>query len=86
MMESISLDLLSSSEISSGNDLWNSFSSSSSSTPKQSLSAMASICCSSSSVNLAAWMAGKDNKVYHGLPEWFEGSKMKPEYKSKITA
>lgn len=25
--------------------------------------------------------AGKDKKVYHGLPQWFEGNKLKPEYK-----
>lgn len=30
--------------------------------------------------------AGKDNKIYHGLPEWFNGSKLKPEYKQKITS
>lgn len=30
--------------------------------------------------------AGKDNKIYHGLPEWFDGKKLKPEYKQKITS
>lgn len=25
------------------------------------------------------------NKVYHGLPEWFDGKKLKQEYKSKIS-
>lgn len=35
---------------------------------------------------LVCTKAGKDNKVYHGLPEWFDGSKLKAEYKSKITA
>lgn len=24
--------------------------------------------------------AGKDKKVYHGLPQWFDGKKLKPEY------
>lgn len=33
---------------------------------------------------LVCTKAGKDSKVYHGLPEWFNGSKLKPEYKSKI--
>lgn len=29
---------------------------------------------------------GKNNKIYHGLPEWFEKGKLKPEYKQKITS
>lgn len=33
---------------------------------------------------LVCTKAGKDNKIYHGLPEWFNGSKLKPEYKQKI--
>lgn len=28
--------------------------------------------------------AGPDGKVYHGLPEWFDGKKLKPEFQKNI--